>query len=188
MKRLLLLCLPILAAAPIFAQQDPQAAQKAWMDYMTPGKIHQMLAHADGKWDYDMTFWMTPEAPPAKSKGTSENKMILGGRYQESVHKGSFDGMPFEGHSILAYDNAKKIFQNTWIDNMGTGIMILEGTWDDATKAVTLTGTAVDPTDGKDFKVRQVYTLVDDNHHNLEQYCTKAGKENKVMEIKFTRK
>jgi Protein of unknown function (DUF1579) len=46
--------------------------------------------------------------------------MILGGRYQQSTTKGSFNNMPFEGISLLGYDNAKKVFMNSWVDNMGT--------------------------------------------------------------------
>ncbi|RFM36179.1 DUF1579 domain-containing protein [Chitinophaga silvisoli] len=187
MKRLLLLCIPILAAIPIFAQD--QEAQKAWMDYMTPGKIHQMLAHSNGTWTYESTFWMAPGAPPSKSTGITENKMILGGRYQESIHKGKMEGMDFEGHSLLAYDNAKKIFQNAWVDNMGTGIMMLEGTWDDASHSLTLTGKTYDPMAGKDIEMKEVITIQDDDHHLMEMYYTgKDGKEVKSMEIHLTRK
>lgn len=49
-------------------------------------------------------------------------------------------GMPFEGHGTLAYDNHRKMFVSTWIDNMGSGIMVLEGTYDDASKTLTLMG------------------------------------------------
>lgn len=30
--------------------------------------------------------------------------------------------------SLLAYDNARKLFISTWIENVGTGMMVLEGT------------------------------------------------------------
>jgi hypothetical protein len=131
---------------------------------------------------------MTPGATPTSSTGTTENKMVLGGRYQESIHKGNMEGMPFEGHSLLGYDNAKKIFQNTWVDNMGTGIMLMEGKWDEATKSITLTGKSYDPMSGKDMEMRQVYKIVDDDHHTLEMYTPAAGKEFKNMEIRYTRK
>jgi hypothetical protein len=186
MKRLLLLCFPILAATQLLAQ-DQAAAQQAWMDYMTPGKIHQMLAHSDGTWNYELTLWMSPDAPPAKSTGTSENKMILGGRYQESVHKGNFGGMEFEGHGLLAYDNAKKIFQNSWVDNMGTGIMFMEGPWNDASHSLTLTGKTYDPMQGKDIEVKEVITILDNDHHKMEMFYVKDGKDIKSMEMLLTR-
>src|SRR5881628_1758500 len=120
----LLLTVTLLALSlhhPAQAQSaEEQAAQKAWMEYMTPGAIHQMLAKADGGWTYEMTSWMKPDAPPTKSTGNMVNRMILGGRYQESRATGSFMGQPFEGVGTLGYDNAKKVFVNSWVDNMGT--------------------------------------------------------------------
>lgn len=168
--------------------QAQSAEEKAWMEYMTPGAVHQMIAKSDGEWSFDMSMWMDPNQPPTQSNGTTVNKMILGGRYQESVHKSSMMGMPFEGHGIMAYDNAKKIFQSSWIDNMGTGIMNMEGTWDDATKSITLLGKTLDPMSGKDMGVKEIFKIVDDDHHNLEMYMVNDGKEVKTMEIKFTRK
>jgi hypothetical protein len=115
--------------------------------------------------------------------------MILGGRYQQSTHKGTFEGMPFEGMSIVGYDNAKKKFYSTWVDNMGTGIMYLEGTYDPATKTTTYTGKQVDPMTGQDMEIRETFTIVDDNTHMLTMYMTApGGKEFKTMEIRFTRK
>jgi hypothetical protein len=32
----------------------------------------------------------------------------------------------------------KKMFSSSWVDNMGTGIMNMEGTWDEATKSIIL--------------------------------------------------
>ncbi|RYG32008.1 MAG: DUF1579 domain-containing protein, partial [Chitinophagaceae bacterium] len=95
-------------------------------------------------------------------------------------------GMPFEGHSTLGYDNAKKTFVNTWIDNAGTGIMYLEGPYDAATKTITLTGKCVDPVagTGKEMNVRQVIKEIDPKHHVMEMYGPGPdGKEFKMMEV-----
>jgi hypothetical protein len=56
-----------------------------------------------------------------------------------------YDGYAFPGHSIMGYDNAKKMFVNTWIDNMGSGMIFMTGTYDDATKSLTLTGKQTNP-------------------------------------------
>jgi len=137
-KILVVLCtlFLILAAEQLTAQDD--ASMKAWMTYMTPGDMHKMLAESEGEWNEDITMWMVPGAPPTKSTATAVNKMILGGRYQQSMHTGSFNGMPFEGMSTLAYDNAKKVYFTTWIDNMSTGIMQMEGPWNESTKTMEL--------------------------------------------------
>lgn len=169
-------------------QAQDETAMKAWQNYMTPGDVHKMLAESNGTWNEDITMWMAPEAPPQKSTATAENKMIMGGRYQQSTHTGSFNGMPFEGMGLLGYDNAKKIFNSSWIDNMGTGIMQMVGTWDTATKTAHLTGVSVDPMTGKDINVRQTFTLIDNNNQLMNMFMTQDGKEFKTMEIKLTRK
>ena len=170
------------------AMPDSAAMAKAWEAYMTPGDMHKLMASMDGKWDAEMTFWMTPDAPPTTHKSTSEVKTILGGRYQETVYKGKMDGMDFEGHGTMGYDNAKKKFISTWIDNMGTGMMISEGTYDEASKSISMSGKSMDPSMGKELETRSVHKMVDDKHHVMEMFCTVDGKEFKNMEIKLSKK
>lgn len=172
----------------LFAQSNQDSAMKAWMSYMTPGDIHKMLAKDDGEWNEEITLWMAPGAPPTKSTATASNKMIMGGRYQESRHAGNFMGMPFEGYSVVGYDNAKKVFVSSWVDNMGTGIMFMEGKWDEKTKTIHFTGKTTDPSSGKDVPVRETFTWIDNNKQKMEMFITQAGKEYKSMEILFTRK
>jgi hypothetical protein len=186
MKRLLLITVILLPLYHAHAQSADQ--QKAWTDYMTPGEVHKILAKSDGTWNYEMSYWMAPGTTPMTSNGTAENKMVLGGRYQESVHKSNMGGMDFEGHGLLGYDNAKKTFQYTWIDNMGTGSILLEGKWDDATSSITLTGKGYDPITGKDIDMKEIIRVIDDNHQVVEMYTPANGKEFKNMEIKLTRK
>ena len=168
------------------AQSD--ADMKAMMAYSTPGDIHQMLAKTVGSWHGDITMWMQPGAAPVKTVGESTYEMILGGRYLQSKNTGNFMGAPFEGIGTIGYDNAKKVLVNSWIDNMGTGMMYLTGTWDAANKTMNFTGSMVDPIAGGDVKVRQVFKLVDDNTQIMEMYSITNGKEFKNMEIKYTRK
>ena len=169
-----------------FAQDD--ASMKKWMDYSTPGDMQAMLAKSEGSWDVEVTLWMAPGQEPMKNKSTSEVKMILGGRYWQATNKGSFGGMPYEGIGVIGYDNAKKIFQSSWIDNMGTGVMMMEGTYDAATKTLTLNGKSYDPMAGKDMNMRQVFKFIDDKHQVIEMYSINGGKEFKAMEMKLTKK
>jgi len=169
---------------------DSATATKAWMEYATPGEAHKALAKSDGVWTGETTMWMGIDAPPMTSTSTSTNKMVMGGRYQLSEFKGNFMGMPFEGMSITAYDNYKKKYISTWIDNMGTGIMKMEGTWDEASKSMAMTGKMTDPATGKECDMREVFRMVDNDHQVMEMYGPdpKTGKEYKTMEIKLTRK
>lgn len=170
---------------------DSAAATKAWMEFATPGDMHKMLAKFDGNWTGATSMWMDDSGKAATSTSECTNKMIFGGRYQVSNYKGNFMGMPFEGMSIMGYDNSKKKFVSTWIDNMGTGLMHAEGDWNPSTKSIDFKGKMTDPSrPGKDCEVREVYTFTDDNNHKLEMYGQnpKTGKEMKTMEINFTRK
>lgn len=169
-----------------FAQNNDD--MKAMMAYSTPGETHKMLSKCAGTWAATVTMWTQPGAPPMTSTAQANNEMILGGRYLRSTNTGSFNGMPFEGIGITGYDNAKKVFINTWIDNFGTGIMTMTGTWDEASKSIRFNGSMVDPMSGKDIPVRQIVKMVDDNTQVMEMYSTVEGKDFKNMEIKFSRK
>lgn len=180
------------AAAPNEASKpmpDSATAMKNWETYATPGAMQQLLAQWNGEWNGECTMWM-PDGSTMKSKAKAVNKMILGGRYMESVHSGDMMGMPFEGRSITAYDNARKVFQSTWIDNMGTGIMIMEGSWDEATHALTMSGKMVmgEMGDGSMADFKQVIRLEDADHEVMEMYKVEGGKETKTMEIRSEKK
>jgi hypothetical protein len=190
MKRLILTLAAVFTTA-VFIELAAQseAEMKAWMEYMTPGDFHKEMAKWDGEWTGDMLMWMSPGTEPQKLTSSCVNKMIMGGRYQSSTHTGNFNGMPFEGISTTGYDNARKKFISTWVDNMGTGIMVMEGVWNENTKTLELKGKQTDPSTGKEMDVREAFKVIDDNTQKMEMYMTPAGgKEFKSMEIVFKRK
>lgn len=187
MKRYLVL--PVLAIYALlsgfsFAQDD--AMMKAWQEYMTPGPMHQLLAKGVGEWKADITMWMDPSQPPTTSQGTSTGEMIMDGRYFQGKYEGTYNGQPMHGMEISGYDNAKKEFFSTWIDNFGTGIMHLKGTYDEAAKTLNYAGTMTDPM-GNEVKVREVMKYLDDYTMHFEMYMEQQGSEFKTMEIKYTK-
>jgi hypothetical protein len=168
------------------------AEMEAWMKYATPGENHARLNYMLGDWTFENKMWDTnapPDAPPTTSKGTCTTRAIMDGRYFVSEHKGEFMGQPFEGTAVTGYDNFRKKYVATWIDNMGTGIMMSEGTFDPATKTYTYVGEMDDfIKGGPKIKIREVVKEVDKNKHTLEWYENRGGKERKAMEITYTRK
>ena len=183
--------------APVYAQEKPAAPkmskqEQAMMDAMmkaaTPGENQKMLASLVGDWTFAQTMWMDTAAPPTKSTGTANYAMTLGGRYLHASAKGNFSGMDFEGHGITAYDNVAKQFQAVWVDNFGTGIMFMTGSYDPAAKALTFRTDMADPTKpGTKVKVREVLRFVDPDKHVMEWYEDRGGKDVKTMEIVYTR-
>lgn len=169
---------------------DSAAMMKAWEAYATPGEPHKMLAMDNGNWDCESTMWMGPDdQKPMKTKMASTSKMIMGGRYQESKYSGNMMGQPFEGVATVGYDNASKKYTSTWIDNMGTGVMMMTGDFDAATKTMNMSGECTDPMTGQKKKMRETFAMVDDNTRKMEMFDTDpSGKEYKSMEIVMTRK
>lgn len=165
-----------------------QEEMKAYTEYMTPGPIQQMMAKSEGVWSSSVTFWASEGAQPTSSSMETTNEMILGGRYLRSDNKGVMMGAPFEGIGVTGYDNAKKIFVNSWIDNLGTGIIFLEGTLDAATNTIHYSGKSTDAVTKKDVPIRETLQFTDDTHQLLTIYYTVKGKEFKAMEIKSIKK
>lgn len=178
-----------ISMADVTAQdnKDMEAGQKAWMEYMTPGDAHKLLAESVGEWKMITKMYMDPSAPPQVSEGTCTNEMILGGRYLKSVQKGNMMGMPFEGIMHEAYDNITKEYISTWIDNFGTGLMVSKGTYDKATGMFNFKGKAVDPMVGKEMEIKEVLKIVSKNKHILEMFTVVGDKEIKTMEVEYTR-
>jgi len=68
--------------------------------------------------------------------------------------------------------------------------MKMEGPWDEGSKTMTLSGTMIDPSTGRECEVKETFKIVGDNIQLMEMYGPdpKTGKQFKTMTIKFTRK
>jgi hypothetical protein len=161
--------------------------QKAWMEYMTPGPMHEMLKEGEGKWKVSTTYWMAPGAPPQTSEGESTSKMILGGRYLQTEIHAIFMGGPYDGMGIDAYDNALGEFRSIWMDNMGTGVMIMHGTIDPQTKIISYAGKVVDAVSKKEADCWTTLTRDGADHQTMEMFSLVDGKKFKTMEMKYDR-
>ena len=169
---------------------DGAAGMAAMMKNAELGEPHKMLAKSNGTWNAEVTFWMGIDSPAVKSTGTAVNSMILDGHFQQAKFSGDMMGMPFQGISTTGYDNTTKEFVGTWIETMSTSMMIMRGTWDEASKSIVLTGSQKNPANGLECKMKQVLKMPDDNTQVMEMYGPdgQTGKEFKMMEIKYTRK
>lgn len=185
------------ASAPT-GQPNPSDMMKQMMELSKIGENHKLLSSLDGNWDYTIKFWMNPDpsAPPQESKGTATRKSIMGGRYvmmdvsgnmQMPGEDGKMKTTQFKGMGMEGYDNVKKKFVASWIDNMGTGIEFSEGTYDSAAKSFTYTS-EIEAIPGMKTQVREVVKVTDNNHMMLEWYENQGGQEKKTMEINYTKK
>lgn len=166
---------------------NQEEMMKQWQSYLTPGPEHNMLMNMLGEWEGDITMWMDPTQPPQKSTGTTKYESLMDGRYVAGHYSGMMMGMPFNGMDLTGYDNALKVFQNVWIDNMGTGMMITEGVFDAETNTITYKGKMVIP-DGSKVDVRNIVTIIDKDHSKFEMFIDMGSGETKSMEINYKRK
>jgi hypothetical protein len=179
-------------------KQDPKAMMDAMAAAGALNENHKLLESMVGNWDYRVKMWMDPSTPPQESAGSTSNTSIMGGRFIQANHSGKMtmtgpDGKTmahdFQGIGMTGYDNMKKKFVTTWLDNMSTSITMLEGTHDPAAKTITFQGTMQCPlTPGTPLQIRQVVRIIDANNHVMEWYDSRSGKETKSMEITYTRK
>ncbi|HSQ50678.1 MAG TPA: DUF1579 domain-containing protein [Nitrospiraceae bacterium] len=191
-----LTCLALFVlASPVMAkdkkqtkQMDQQAEMEAYMKLAAPGEPHKLFATLAGSWTTTNKEWMEPGNPPTESTGTAEMKMLLDGRFLYQEFSGNMMGQPFSGVGIDAYDNMTKKYMTAWMDTMGTGIFMMEGTASADGKTITLRGSHPEPGGGK-MTHRAVWKIVDNNTQTFDMYgAHHGGKEMKVLEITYTRK
>ena len=167
---------------------DQQAMMEVWKQMATPGEPHKLFASLAGSWTTTTKEWMEPGKPPTESTGTAEMKMLLDGRFLYQEYNAQMMGQPFSGVGIDAYDNMTKKYMTAWVDTMGTGIFMMEGTASPDGKTITLKGSHPEPGGGK-MTHRAVWKIVDNNTHTFDMYGTHhGGKEAKVLEISYNRK
>jgi hypothetical protein len=168
------------------------------MEMAKPGENHKLLAHTVGNWSLKVKMWNSGDtnAAPMESSATATVKEIMGGKFFSSDVTGKMqmpgaDGkmmdMDFKGMGVDGYDNAKKKFVGSWIDSMGTGILMSEGDYDAATKTFTFHA-EVTYMPGMTVKVREVVKIVDNDHHTFEWFEDRGAGEVKTMQIDYTRK
>ena len=124
---------------------DEQAMMAKWGEYATPGEAHHVLDHKVGMWKLKVRMFNPDGSVAGESDATSECGWAMGGRFVVEHTQGSFSGMPFEGHGVSGYDNIKRKYVGSWMDNMSTGLMSFEGTFDANTNTFTFKGQSPDP-------------------------------------------
>jgi Protein of unknown function (DUF1579) len=184
-------------SAPATTTASPNEAEmmKQMMELAKLNDNHKLLADLAGSWSTSVKM-MEPGKEPTLSKGSVTYKSIMNGRYVIGDHTGSMkmpgaDGkmkdFTFKGMSTDGYDNVKQKFTSSWMDNMGTGILMFEGTYDPAAKTFTYTG-EMEVVPGMKTPVRSVVKVTDKNHRTFEWYENRGGQEMKTLEIDYTRK
>ena len=167
---------------------DEKAMMELWKQAATPGEPHKQFASLTGSWTTQTKEWMEPGKPPTESTGTAEMKMLLDGRFLYQEYHGQMMGQPFNGIGIDGYDNIRKKYVTAWMDSMGTGLFLMEGTGSADGKTISLQGSHAEPGGGK-MTHRAVWNISDADNQTFTMYGAHHGqKETKMLEIVYQRK
>lgn len=147
---------------------------------LKPGPEHEILKQEEGSWD--LTF------KGDEAKGSVLCKMGLNGLWLLEHVKADFGGTPFEGHGGTTYDPTKKKYVGVWIDSMSPQPLVSEGSYDKATKTLTMRGKMLQQS-GKMGPVTMTTVFQD---ANSKTFTMKApgpdGSEVEMFEIRYKRR
>lgn len=123
----------LITSSMVSARQDAAAPSTdemmaKMMELAKLGPEHQAFAHQVGKWEQSYRMKWDPTATEwEESKGTSEAKLVLGGRYVMQTFKMAPGGMPMEGLHLLGFDNSTGEYISLWADTWSTWWMTQRG-------------------------------------------------------------
>jgi hypothetical protein len=151
MRMITLMAVAVLAI-PGWSQEPPK-----------PGPEHKMLKQLEGNWDTTM------KAGGMEFKGKITYKMELGGLWLAGAMESEMFGSKFHGKSMDSYSEAKKKYVSVWMDSMSTAPVIMEGTFDEKAKKMTMSGEGPGM-DGKTTKYKSVSTMPDADTLEMTMY------------------
>ena len=175
-----------------FGSAKPSADQAEMMKKAeaagTPGPAHKALEALVGDWKAEVKCWMEPGGAAQVSHATAENNWILNGRFLQQDFHGEMMGKPFNGLSLLGYDNTKQTYNSVWVSDMQTSMFVSEGKGESGNKVITLEGEASCAATGRtDVPMKTVFRIISPDKHIFEMYDGSKGQNAKTMEITYTR-
>jgi Protein of unknown function (DUF1579) len=179
--RAIFLCSLVLLGAATAGAQDMEDAMKSSL----PGPEHDVLKLLTGKWKSTITVRFDP-SNPVTGKGSTTNRMILGGRFLQMEGEGTVMGVKAANMQILGYDNRKGKYFSFSIDELGTYAVTAQGDYDAATKTITLSG--VEEQGEMKMNFRFLIKIVDKNKFNFNLIFDIPGQgEMTIVEGVYTR-
>jgi hypothetical protein len=122
----LLLPLATLAAASLSSVSGQDDAEVGGMQMPQPTEAHKRMLKGVGTWKGTMTA-SYPGMPPMSSEVT-ETVEALGAFHTVTDFHAEFMGVPYHGHGIMGFDEAKGEAFGTWTDNMSPHTSFMRGT------------------------------------------------------------
>jgi hypothetical protein len=183
--------LAMLWLPPVKAVRQTNSARDEATEITKTGENHKLLEQLVGHW----TFRGKHFAANLEFGGRMVRRPIWEGRYFQAETTGGKLVMPwsngrevaYQDITIEGYDNVKKKFVNAMVDNhFDTGILLFEGSYDPATRIISLANETEDSA-GVKKKTWKLIRFVDENHYVEERYIEEKGSKVKLTELNYTR-
>ena len=165
--------------------KSPVAAEASASKPAPLAKEHEMLQRDVGTWDAVVKCAM-PGQPETTEPGAETVTSTCCGVWLWTNFQGSMGGKPFEGHGILGYDTKAKKYVGIWIDSMSATAAVTNGTFNDATKSLSLAGECTCPV-GKPMTMTETLTWKGDDTKVAQMKFTTEG-QTSTMQIDYKRK
>lgn len=194
-----LIVLSAFITIPAFAQNKKDSSA---LDYSHPGKYHQMLADLVGEWTFSSKRFSGNPHPDSNKvvmefsgsfvrKPFADGRFffmeLTGGKIELPIQDGKMKEGNVQDMEIEGYDNVKRKFVFTFINNhIGSFIVYAEGNYDPITKTI-LYEYEVEPVPGRKIKFRKLLILRDKDHYKIEYYNERNGIMVKINERNCTR-
>lgn len=202
MKRVVMISAALAVCAGVVIAQQGTSKQKsqqgrqvvsgtpemqAWMEAMRLTENHNFFRPLAGSWNAQMTVFMD-NGEKAQGQGTCAITGTFGGRYLTSTFNGTLQGRAYQGVQTFGYNNLKRQFESTWIDNMSTGIAFSSGNFDQNTRTFSMASEVDDAFTGERRVQTEETRIINDNQFSFTIFqTTSGGQRSKTLEIQYTR-
>ena len=164
----------------IFTLVTTLSAQEA-PELEKPNEHHRHLKQMAGTWDVKSKFHMV-SGQIIEMNGVEVAKMQPGGFWLITDFSGKFMGEPFHGHGVLGYEAHKKEYVGTWVDSIGSILIISMGTCSKNGKVTTMIGKSFNPMENREVTYKQVTEIKDANTKTFHMYDVQGKNEKLIME------
>lgn len=160
-----------------------------YAEMQKPGEHHADMAYFEGIWDCTVTFSMGPGQPEMTSRGVATYAWKFDGRWMEQSYQGEMMGQPFQGFGLMGYDNYRKQYLGTWIDDLSTSMLVSAGSTMPGSNQIVMFGKMDEPMTGEIGKtIKTVTTRHGDDRFVFEMQEVQYGDPFTVMSIEYRRR
>ncbi|MBN1820806.1 MAG: DUF1579 family protein [Prolixibacteraceae bacterium] len=170
---------------------------KKWRRIQQPGEFHQLFKQMEGEWKVKLIFHGGGQK--WESECIAKNEILHGGRFlMEQIEgeiyapdeSGKMRPEPYSATRIIGYDNYKKAFCGTFVENQNSYILNYTGRYPlrGKTNRIDFYGLQDEPMlEINDTMMKYTLTIEKENFYKWEVYALALGENSIAFEFIFIR-